>query len=368
MIDIMLSRTVPAPDSEWHAQWEQLVAAGGNGFMHPAALHAAAAGGADIVTLAAHDSGELVGFWALRLRRPQPFLPPELEALPYDYAFLSTPIIRPDHGEEVMEAFLAAIAADRDLPDTLWLKDFDCDGPAFAALAGQPQLAIRTLSRPIATRDAGIKASGSTRKKLRQDWNRLAALGAVDLTVHRGGPGLTAALETFLRLEAASWKGERGTALLNNDEDAAFTRRFITGMAAEQGAAIALLTLDGRPIAVQVLILCGPSAFTWKIAYDGDFAKFSPGALIVDRLAQTLLAGDVTVIDSCALDSGFMGRLFTGRKETADLVVSATRTPGLDFRLATLYRSQYEHLRRLRNRVRARIRPDRKPPQQRASA
>jgi CelD/BcsL family acetyltransferase involved in cellulose biosynthesis len=320
------------------------------------------------VALAAHDGGDLVGFWALRLRRPQPFLPPELEALPYDYAFLSTPIIHPDRGEVVMHAFLAAIAADNDLPNTLWLKDFDAEGPAFAALARQPQLPVRTQSRPIATREAGIKASGSTRKKLRQDWNRLAALGAVDLVIHQQGPGLTAALETFLTLEAASWKGERGTALLSSAADTAFTRRLIGDMAAQQSAAIALLTLDGRPIAAQVLILCGPAAFTWKIAYDGDFAKFSPGALLVDRLAQTLLAGDITCIDSCALDSGFMGRLFAGRKQTADLVVSATAAPGLDFRLATLYRSQYEHLRRLRNRVRARIRPDRRPQQQRASA
>jgi CelD/BcsL family acetyltransferase involved in cellulose biosynthesis len=365
MIAVTTSQTVPEPDKDWEA----LVRSGGNGFMHPTALRAAAeTTGAKIVTLKAREDNELVGFWALRLRRPQPFLPPELEALPYDYAFLSTPIIHPEKGEAVMDAFLAAIAADPDLPDTLWLKDFNTEGPAFAALAGQSQMVVRRQSRPIATRGAGVKASGSTRKKLRQDWNRLSALGSVDLVIHRQGPEIAAALETFLTLEAASWKGDEGTALLNSVEHAAFARRFIGDMAENGSAAVALLTVDARPVAAQVLILCGSSAFTWKIAYDGEFAKFSPGALLVDRLAQTLLAGDIEVIDSCALDSGFMGQLFIGRKETADLVVSAAGVPGLDFRLATLYRSQYEHLRRLRNRVRQTIRPDRKPQQQRASA
>ena len=35
-----------------------------------------------------------------------------LEALPFNYAVLSTPVLHPDHAEEVMPAFLAAIARD----------------------------------------------------------------------------------------------------------------------------------------------------------------------------------------------------------------------------------------------------------------
>ena len=33
------------------------------------------------------------------------------------------------------------------------------------------------------------------------------------------------AFETYLAMEAASWKGARGTALLCDEEDAAFARR-----------------------------------------------------------------------------------------------------------------------------------------------
>lgn len=335
--------------------WEALTAAGGNGFMHPAALAAAASEtGAEIFTLAAWIDTALVGFWALRLRRPQPFLPAQLEALPYDYAFLSTPMLVPEHADAVMAAFLATIADAPTLPKALWLKDFDADGPAFAALANYPQTPIRTQSRPIATPDDGIKTGGSTRKKLRQNFNRLAALGAVELVQHRDPTTIGRALETFFRLEAASWKGSEGTALANTPADAAFARRMVTDLAQTGGAAIIELQLEGKPIASQVLVLCGPHAFTWKIAFDGEFAKYSPGAVLVDKLAETLLAGETTLIDSCALDTGFMGQLFSGRKTTIDLVLSATPTPGLGYRCAAAYRLGYKQLRHWRDQLRAR--------------
>lgn len=335
--------------------WNTLAALGGNGFMHPAALAAAAQEtGARIITLSAWIDTALVGFWALRLRRPQPFLPVQLEALPYDYAFLSTPLLAPGHADAVMAAFLATIAEAPDLPKVLWLKDFDANGPAFAALAALPQTRIRTQSRPVATRDEGIKASGSTRKKLRQHFNRLAALGAVALIDHREPAPLLTALETFLALEAASWKGGKGTALSSTPADAAFSRRMLAGLAAAGAASIIELRLDDKVLASQVLLYCGPHAFTWKIAFDNAFAKYSPGAILVDRLAEKLLAGDTTLIDSCALDSGFMGQLFSGRKTTIDLVLSATTRPGLLYRIAAAYRQAYHSLRLLRDRLRAR--------------
>lgn len=335
--------------------WDALVAAGGNGFMHPVALAAAAREtGADIVTLSAWIEEALVGFWALRLRRPQPFLPAQLEALPYEYAFLSTPLLAHRHADAVMAAFLATIAAAPALPNALWLKDFDADGPAFAALAGMPQSSVRTLSRPVATRDDGIKGSGSTRKKLRQNFNRLVALGSVEIVNHREPLGILTALEAFLALEAASWKGGEGTALSNRPADAAFARRMVGGLAETGAASIIELRLNGKVLASQVLLYCGSHAFTWKIAFDSEFAKYSPGAVLVDKLAEMLLADDFTLIDSCALDSGFMGQLFSGRKTTVDLVVSATVVPGLGYRIAAAYRQGYEQLRQLRDRLRAR--------------
>ena len=92
-----------------------------------------------------------------------------------------------------------------------------------------------------------MKRSGSTRKKLRQDWNRLSALGAVDIVNNRA-PDAREAFETFLTLENASWKGARGTALLCNAADAAFARQMIAALAERGNASVALLRVDGRPL------------------------------------------------------------------------------------------------------------------------
>ena len=45
----------------------------------------------------AEDSGprKLVGVWALQLRKLAPLWPTMLEALPYNYAFLSSPVVDP---------------------------------------------------------------------------------------------------------------------------------------------------------------------------------------------------------------------------------------------------------------------------------
>ena len=58
-------------------------------------------------------------------------------------------------------------------------------------------------------------------------------------------------------MKSASWKGARGTALLCDEEDATFVRRLIGDLAAQGNASVALLRVDGRPIAAQVLLYCG---------------------------------------------------------------------------------------------------------------
>ena len=95
-----------------------------NVFMHPAALCAAAATGfAQIHVLLAwvHDAQprRLVGFWALQSARIAPFWPSFLAAPPYDYAFVSNPVVDPDFTDDVIAGVLrcdraTSRAAERD--------------------------------------------------------------------------------------------------------------------------------------------------------------------------------------------------------------------------------------------------------------
>jgi hypothetical protein len=217
---------------------------------------------------------------------------------------------------------------------------------------GSAQLRLSESTRPFATPDVGVKRSGSTRKKLRQDWNRLSAAGVVDIVNNRATDAREA-FETFLKLEAAGWKGARGTALLCDAADAAFARQLVATLAEHGNASVALLRIDGRVIAAQVLMYCGATAYTWKTAFSPDYAKYSPGALLIDKITGDLFSTGIAAIDSCSYEGSFMAQLWAGRRKMADLLVDVGPGQSLAFSLEAIRQRGYGYLRRLRDRVRS---------------
>jgi CelD/BcsL family acetyltransferase involved in cellulose biosynthesis len=361
----MISVTICSPDQSIGAAWEDLVRrASSNVFMNPAALHAACDSNfAAVHMLLAWEEGaeprKLVGLWALQRRKPAPLWPALLEALPYTYAFLASPVVDPAFVAQVIPAFFAAIEQHPALPNVISLKDLDAESANYAAMVKAlaergAQLKLSESKRPFATRELGIKRSGSTRKKLRQDFNRLCALGAVDVVNDRAPGEVAKNFEAFLALEAGSWKGVQGTALLCDAADAAFVRRLVGDLSQRQNASVALLRLDGRAIAAQVLMYCGSTAYTWKTAFDAQFAKYSPGALLVDKVTEELFAtAGIEAIDSCSAEGSFMAQLWTGRRTMVDLLVDVGAGKSPSFVLEAGRQRGYYRLRELRNFLRA---------------
>ncbi len=363
----MISVTIDSPNPDLGPHWDDLVRrASSNVFMNPAALDAACATGfARIEMLLAWEeeagARKLVGVWALRLRKIAPFWPTVLEALPYNYAFLSSPVVDPAHVSAVIPAFFAAIEKSPSLPDVVSLHELDTEDPSYPAMLrelavrGVTPLMLSASARPFVTPEFGVKRSGSTRKKLRQDWNRLTALGAVEVVNDRTPAGAAQAFETFLALEKASWKGEGGTALLSDPRDATFVRRLLQNLAARGDASVALLLVNGEAIAAQVLMYCGTTAYTWKTAFSAAYAKYSPGTLLIDKMTEELFAGcGVRAINSCAAEASFMAQLWAGRRTVVDLLVDLGPGKSLAYRLEAGRQLGYQHLRNWRNRLRHR--------------
>jgi CelD/BcsL family acetyltransferase involved in cellulose biosynthesis len=284
-----------------------------------------------------------------------------LAAPPYKYAFISNPVIDPEFMDEAVAAFLDAIRHDERLPKILRLRCLDAASASYAALIKALTarrahvLELDERQRAFVTRSFGVKRSGSTRRKLRQDWQRLCATGKVAVVNNRSPTAAQEAFETFLSMEAASWKGARGTALLCDAADAAFARRFISALAAEHRASVALLEVDGRAIAAQVLLYCGTVAYTWKTAFDAGFGKYSPGSLLVDKLTEQLFATEgIEAIDSCSTQGGFMASLWDGRRATVDLVADlGTGNTWLGFNALAIGERAIGQLRAVRNTLRS---------------
>lgn len=346
-------------------QWAALARrARPNVFLHPAALEAVRQTNfAKLLTLLAFDESvtprRLVGVWALQIKTLLPFIALILMGPAYEYAFLSCPLIDPAYRAEVFEAFFAAIAKRAWLPSVLKLNYLD--GETCAAMRkalGQDRkgLTLSERDRPVAFRDSGMKRSGSTRKKLRQDWNRLSALGPVVIVNDRDPEHVAEAFETFLAMEAASWKGASGTALLSKPEDAAFARRLIGNLAKAGNASVAILKLNDRAIACQVLLYAGAMAYTWKTAFDSAFAAYSPGSVLVDRISEQLFAsGEIEAIEGCSPEGGFMTRLFAERRPTVDLLVKLDDKPSLAFALAALTDGARRRAKRWRDAIGSRM-------------
>jgi CelD/BcsL family acetyltransferase involved in cellulose biosynthesis len=356
----LISADICSPGHDLLKPWNDLAARmDANVFMHPAALLAAAETDfARIHVLLAWDDRTTprrpVGFWALRERDDLPLIPAFLEALPYNYAFTSNAMIDDACVDDVVAAFFDAIRRDACMPKVVNLRSFEADQIVYPAMlrhlenTGRYREFLR-IERPFAERSSIVKRSGSTRKKLRQ----LAAAGAVDIVNERTLAGAEAAFETFLELEAASWKGEEGTALLCDADDAHFSRRLIRNLAAYGLASVALLCVNGDAIAAQVLLYSGQRAYTWKTAFKTSFGRFSPGVLLVEKAIQGLAeSGQIATVDSCSFPSGFMAQILTGRRTFVNALIDVRPCSPLFFAAEIAQHRGYDAFLHLRSRMR----------------
>lgn len=335
--------------------------------MAPAAIAAALTFGVDpgqAVVLTAHEAGGgLLGVWALRRTRSLATgLAPVLEApLVPLYEVSSAPVLDRERAVEVASALLDAILAAPDLPKILKLPLLPLAGPVFAALneafvaTGSTVAAFERWQRPMLVPEPGDDAErylrrsfGSGYKKRLQQHRQLEKAGALSYCRHRGTDAV-AALEDFLALEAAGWKGAGGTALARLPRDCAYIRAVVQNFAAIDAARVDLLRLDDAPIAAGILLDAAGQSHFLKIAYDEDKARLSPGrALAIEMLRADFAAGLPFRLDSGAGDRVDAAAYPWGeRQEMANTIVALAGRSALLPRLAAAARVR---LRRWRDR------------------
>jgi CelD/BcsL family acetyltransferase involved in cellulose biosynthesis len=172
------------------------------------------------------------------------------------------------------------------------------------------------------------------RKELKRLKARLGESGALSVDVLERGGALDPFVDGLLQLERAGWKGERGTALAQNEQMAKALRAGLQAMHARGRVRFWQMSLDGKPIASLFALIDGSEACLGKIAYDEAFAKFSPGVLIILEATQALFAEDgITLADSNAIpDHPMINRIWRDRIECADVLVSGNSVPVTTFK------------------------------------
>ncbi len=222
----------------------------------------------------------------------------------------------------------------------LILRDVSLDGAAMKAFtrslaAGRPaaaRAAIPDLRACLdATRDADEllrDALGAKKlKELRRQRHRLAEHGAVSFEVARTPEDVAAAIETFLTLEASGWKGQRGTALVQDDGDAGFIRRATVALAEAGQCEIVTLRAGDTPVAAAIVLRHQDRAFYFKLGIDERFAKFSPGVQLTLDLTRHLCADPaIATADSTAdADHPMINPIWRGRFAIGDVLIPLRR-------------------------------------------
>jgi CelD/BcsL family acetyltransferase involved in cellulose biosynthesis len=352
--------------TELQADWNALLGRADmpNVFMNP--LLVKLAGDADpdrrrVALLAWRDHRDgrhLVGVWAFAVGRPpQSMIPAEMLTAPaMAHGYLATPVIDRNVREATLDAMLSCVASDASLPKIVALDAMTAGGATMRALRhvlatrGTAPYVLAETVRPMLASDLDGKQyleqalSGASRKKLRQQRRRLGGNGVLDYRVLTAPADVEQTLEEFLALEAAGWKGRESTALASDPADAAYARAMIAALAARGEASIHALTLDGRPVSLQIVLRAGATAFTWKTAYDEAQRDFSPGMLLLEDYTTALLAdAGITRVDSCAYDETSFMSVWRERQSIATVWFDVT--PGGSSTFTILARLQGAYLR-----------------------
>jgi CelD/BcsL family acetyltransferase involved in cellulose biosynthesis len=108
----------------------------------------------------------------------------------------------------------------------------------------------------------------------------------VDILDRHSANALAPLRQLAFEIEARSWKGEAGTALLHDPARRRFFELY-TDMAWEQGAlTVAFLRLGGVPVATQISVEHSGMWCTLKLGYDAAYAACSPGSLLKHAILQ----------------------------------------------------------------------------------
>jgi CelD/BcsL family acetyltransferase involved in cellulose biosynthesis len=258
------------------------------------------------------------------------------------HCYLATPLVDREHAAQCLGALLDWLARDPHGAGVVEWGLVAADGPFQRALeqvldeTSRRSFVSHTSERacllPRADAEGFLDAAltGKRRKEYRRLERRLAELGPLEYAALDDQAHAAAWIAQFLELEASGWKGQRGSALASNDPNRQFFERAALA-AAERGRLMMLaLKVGGRPVAMKCNFLAGGGAFTFKIAYDEAYAKYSPGLLLeLENIRCFHRSPELRWMDSCAEAGHFMAnRMWPDRRSLMTLVTASGRTAG----------------------------------------
>lgn len=179
-------------------------------------------------------------------------------------------------------------------------------------------------------------------RELKRQRRRLEDLGQVEFRRLTHPAQAELWTDWFLSLEASGWKGNGGTALVNSREQADFYKALVELGLKDRSLSMQGLFLNGDPISMATTLHQAQGSYAYKIAYNEDYRKYSPGVLLLLHLSESLANNpNMEWLDSCAApDHSLANRYWSGRRSIENILVSLGGTvPDLTLSLLPVLRT-----------------------------
>jgi CelD/BcsL family acetyltransferase involved in cellulose biosynthesis len=312
------------------------------------------------------DDGQLIGVASFFMaRRYGRMVLSHVQSWSHYNSFLGVPLVRKGCVEAFWTTLLLALDqsdwADGLIHLTGLVEDDAVHRGLIAATHGLGRACdvVHRTERALLQSDLSAKGYYETtvRKKKRKEIGRLASrlseVGEVAYETARDDASVAAFTDAFLALELAGWKGKAGSALACSPESEAFFRDLIDATWKAGKLDLLRLSVGGKTIAVLVNFLALPGSFSYKIAFDEGFARYSPGVLIQLENLKILERADFGWMDSCAVENHPMiNSLWAQRRAIIRVSIPLGGLKrGMVFRLCRTAEDSWAQLKRLKTSV-----------------
>jgi CelD/BcsL family acetyltransferase involved in cellulose biosynthesis len=240
-------------------------------------------------------SGECMALLPMSARSPVDMGAPSLRSLAnvYSCAFDVVSELPAEHVQVAADALSLALARAQERPAVLQLDALPADGPWLGALlvglsrAGllvQPYAYFGTWYEDVegVDFDAYLAARPSRlRNTLKRKLRRLQKTGEARFVIARTPAAVEEHIAAYETVHERSWKPP--------EPYPHFMPGLVRRAAADGALTLGVLYRAERPIAAQIWLEAGREATIFKLSYDGEFERDSPGALLTLHMIQDAL-------------------------------------------------------------------------------
>ena len=284
-------------------------------------------------------ASDLLGVGVFRERIASRQLPlPHVVAYKSIHSYLSGLLVDKDYTDEVLTLLFEFILSKKRKWHGLQYEMKAADGElSNAEHAVAKELGIKWTECSRSERSILVPAKcdesilSDTPKKFRKNhercMRRLKELGTEEWHFIRNDNPDHMAIDNFLRLENMGWKQQAGTSLGSNSSHASFFQEMIKGFQSQGRAFFTELSLNDEVIASTSNLISGNTGFAFKIGWNTEYAKLSPGILnevLFIKHCKDLLQG-LDFIDSCASEESFINSIWPWQRKLVSGVYATTR-------------------------------------------